>query len=223
MKSFLTKTLTTFLLLSALTTNFACTFPAFSAQYQLMGKNNRRIGKTERTLMLPGKHRFNFTSNTAIHIAFINDQIIMRSNGLINNKGLQPLHISMSEQRKNKQQSSRVLAQHFDVTTYPLQMRLDLQRGAKSFIYLIDTNGQSATHRFIRLPKHTLHTPMGNLDVITMQSLPINNMVTELMFAPSKNYLLVGTTQYKNKKIMIKSLISNYQPTAGSRCINPVS
>ena len=128
-------TLCASLLLSASTSIMACSFPSFSAHYQLLGKDNQVIGHTTRALNLPNANRFVLTSNTAIHVMFIKDQITLQSKGYTGPQGLRPTHIQMTEKRKNQQKSTPVKPKHFDIISYPLQMRFDLLHGAKLFVF----------------------------------------------------------------------------------------
>ena len=197
----------------------ACSMANFSANYNLMNKNQKTIGTTQRSLTLKKGGTYSFQSKSEINTRFLKDTVTLISHGHFNKNGFQPKESLMIEKAKGKRKLTTIQANTYDIPSYILQMRFDLLHGIKNLSYTIDNGKTTQTYHFKPLAKQVVNTPMGNITVLPMQSNAVAGISTEVLFDPEHHFRLVGTKQYKNGQLKLMSLITSYQAPSAKECL----
>lgn len=197
----------------------ACSMANFSANYNLMNKNQKTIGSTHRSLTLKNGGTYSLQSKSEINTRFLKDTVTLISHGHFNKNGFQPKESLMIEKAKGKRKLTTIQPSTYDIPSYVLQMRFDLQRGKKDFSYTVNNGKTTQTYRFKPLAKQVVNTPMGNITVVPMQSNAVAGISTEVLYDPQHHFRLVGTKQYKNGHLKLMSLITSYQAPTAKHCL----
>ncbi len=213
----------TLILIATASTSIACSFPGFSAKYQLQGKQNKPMGILTRTLTL-SKNHYKFTSTSNVHVKIFfhtfKDSMAYFSSGQYLPSRFIPTSSQFTESRKHT--SLTVPFTHgshqLDAASYVLQMRQDLLNKASNFKYTVyDSKTKKwVIYQFHKGRQQQLKTPMGNLTVIPMTRRGSSGLTIVLKFAPRKNYLLAQSLQLKNNQVVFSSTLTGYQPSKNS-------